>query len=309
MDTVSISDLQSEITHLRNKVDSFTEENQEAKKAWFKSIPTVISVAAFLFSFGTTIVSYKRTVDQDIHNLKSELRVLLQRLAALPKENLEIYKKYQAEPNLVSSLSGYINQENLLLSKQAGEVIKRLPKDQVSSTDYTAVAMALGQSRNFDAAIANFNSALAAATILDDEITALRALGSLEMKSGKAGDARAHFQRALDIFGEKYRTYDDFTQSYTNFLTEMTWAQAEAGHHNPEASVQHLVSAEQLIGRMPTAPQTDLYRSQAAQFRAVLSAPPQAGAALGSLAGPGGVPALLPDTGLPKPPLIPQPPH
>ena len=187
METVSTSDLQDEIAHLRNKVDSIAEEKQEAKTPWFKNIATVISVIALLFTFGTTVVSYKRTSDQDIHNLKSELRTLLQRLAALPKENLEIYKKYQAEPNTIAVLSGYLNQENLLLLKQADEVVKRLPKDQVSATDYTAVALALEQSRNFDTATANFNNALAVATILDDEVGALRVFGIAGDDDGKDG--------------------------------------------------------------------------------------------------------------------------
>src|SRR5262249_29566262 len=55
---------------------------------------TLIALAAFLFSFGTTIVSYRRANRQDVHNLKTELRGLLQRLAALPKENLEVMQKY-----------------------------------------------------------------------------------------------------------------------------------------------------------------------------------------------------------------------
>ncbi len=299
METVSINDLRDEITHLRNKVDFIAEENQEAKGPWFKNIATVISVAAFLFSFGTTIVSYKRTNDQDIHNLKSELRSLLQRLAALPKENLEIYKKYQTEPNTIAVLSGYLNQENLLLSKQANEVIKRLPKDQVSATDYTAVAMALEQSRNFDTATANFNNALAVATILDDEVGALRLLASLEMMMGKTGDARRHFQSAVDIFAEKYRTYDDFTKNYTNFLTEINWAQAEGAARNIEAAMQHLNNADQIVGRMPQGPQTELYRSQVSQSRSALSAPAQTGPV-----NPAVIPAPLPSAGLPKPPPV-----
>ena len=81
----SMEDLQGGLTHLRNRVDSIIESTQAARKPWFKDIATVISVTAFLFSFGTTVISYKRANDQDVHNLKSELRGILQRLASKGK--------------------------------------------------------------------------------------------------------------------------------------------------------------------------------------------------------------------------------
>src|SRR3974390_1635385 len=104
---VSIEGLQHEITQLGDKVHSIAERNQASKKPWFKDIATVISLAAFLFSFGTTIVSYKRANDEDIHNLKSELRGILQRLATLPKENIEIKRKYLSDPSAILEISGY----------------------------------------------------------------------------------------------------------------------------------------------------------------------------------------------------------
>jgi tetratricopeptide (TPR) repeat protein len=298
MESVSINDLQDEITHLRNKVDRI----DESKKSWTKDISTFISVAAFLFSFGTTIVSYKRANEQDIHNLKSELRTILQRLAALPKENMEIFTKYAADKNTVAILSGYVGQENLLLSKQANEVLKRLPSDQVSATDYSAVALALAQSRNYDEAIADFKHALAVATILDDEVNALRLLGGLEMTAGKADDARKHFQSALDIFS-KYPGYDNFTKLSTNFLTELTWAQGEAVNRNMEAASQHMNGADQLVGGMPPGPQGDVFREQANQVRKVLFGPAQ-NSAQNPLLGPNSAvpPPILPPLGpvLPK---------
>ena len=270
MGTVSVDELNEEVSHLRNRIDSLAEASESAKKPWFKNVATLISVAAFLFSFGTTIVSYKRTAEQDVHNLRSELRVLLQRLAALPRENVEITQKYIAEPNIVAVLSGYVNQENLLLSRQADEAIKRLPKDQVSATDYLAIALAFEQSRNLDVAVENFNKALAVATILDDEVAALRLLGSLEMTIGKSGQARSHFQQALDIFG-KYRNYDDVTKLTTNFLTEINWAGAEATSRNWEGAQQHINKAEQIVDSLPKGPQTDMFKAQVVQFKNGLS--------------------------------------
>src|SRR5215475_5713683 len=148
MGATSVEDLQGEITNLRNRLDSLAENGQSgSKKPWYKEVATIISLAAFVFSFGTTVFSYKRAHDQDIHNFRAELRGLLQRLVVLPKENVEIYQKYGTDPSRVIELSGYVNQENVLISKQASEIIERLPKNEVSATDYYSVAVALAQSR------------------------------------------------------------------------------------------------------------------------------------------------------------------
>jgi tetratricopeptide (TPR) repeat protein len=282
--------------NLHEKVDSIAEEKKEAKKPWYKNISTAISVAAFLFSFGTTIISYKRADDQDVHNLKSELRGILQRLAALPKENVEISQKYATQPATIGLLSGYVNQENLLLAKQAGEIIKRLPNTQVSATDYFAVATALGQSREFAAAMLHFNSALAVSSSLDDETATLRSLAGLEMMAGKKDEARAHFQQAIDIF-EKYKMYDDYTKNSTNFLTELIWASTEASARNIEAATLHLHAAEQLLKKLPDGGQTQVFNGQLAQLKNAMSAPPQAPSIIPlPVTQSGQIPGLMPQT-------------
>jgi hypothetical protein len=119
---------------------------------WYKSTSTIVSAVALLFSFGTTFVSYQRTKLQDVHALRAELRTLLQRLVALPKDDFEFKQKYALNPQAVNFLSGYINQENAMLARQADEIVKKLPKEQVSATELLAVGQALQASYNIDAA-------------------------------------------------------------------------------------------------------------------------------------------------------------
>jgi tetratricopeptide (TPR) repeat protein len=272
MADVSIGDLQTELTHLRNRIDTVAEESQAANRKWYKDISTLISVTALLFSFGTTMVSYKRESAQDIHNLRTELRGILQRLAALPRENMEVYTKYQ-DPSAIAMLSGYIGQENAILSKQANEVLKRLPEDQVTATDYIAVAQALEQNRDFTSAIDDFKRALAAAKILDDSVGTLRLWASLEMMTGNIGGARGHFQDALDLFGTKYPGYDESIKISTNFLTEINWAEAEINVRNIDEANRHIAAAEEYVRRMPEGPQTTISRAHVAQVRSRISTP------------------------------------
>jgi hypothetical protein len=151
---------------------------------WYKNFPTLISLLALLFSFGTTYVSYNRTKLQDIHSLRSELRVMLQRLASLPKENFDITKKYTEDPSGIQLLSSFINQENTLIVRQAADIIKRLPSDQVSSTEYYSIAVAFQASYNFDEAINFLRLAIKSANDMNDEVGALRVYASTLFLTG-----------------------------------------------------------------------------------------------------------------------------
>ena len=274
MEPILVDELRDEIKRLRNRVDSIEEVDRSKETPWYKNISTMIAAAAFLFSFGTTIVSYKRTSSQDVHSLRAELRGILQRLAAIPKENIEAYYKYKDNPSSFNILSGYLNQENLILSKQASDAIKRLPKDQVSSTDYMAIALASQNSRNYDAALMNFKNALDAATVLDDEVVALRSLGAQQMVTGRTGEARANFQKALDIFA-KYPGYDDPIKINTNLHAELVWAGSEASAKNLDLAAQHLTNAEQIVAGLPNVQAKDFLRREVDQARTTLLPTPQ----------------------------------
>ncbi|MGC2545003.1 MAG: hypothetical protein WA426_04105, partial [Silvibacterium sp.] len=70
---------------------------------------TIISVIALVFSFGTTFVSYRRTRAQDIQSLRQELRGILQRLTAIPREVLDANKRYMADQAAVAGVSRIYN--------------------------------------------------------------------------------------------------------------------------------------------------------------------------------------------------------
>lgn len=138
----SVKNLARRIALIKEEVDALQIAVMKKHTPWYKTVPTIISLLALLFSFGTTYFSYSHTKAQDIQTLKSELRTMLQRLALLPKENFELTKKYTNDPATVAFLSGYINQENALLAQQAAEIAKNLPIDRVSATEYYAIALA-----------------------------------------------------------------------------------------------------------------------------------------------------------------------
>lgn len=269
-------EVHEEIIHLRNRIDSIDEARKAESVPWFKNASTIIALAAFVFSFGTTAISYKRSADQEIHAEKAELRSILQRLTALPKENAENGIKYQNTPSLMQTLSGYVNQENLILSRQANDLIQKLSKDdQVSSTDYVAVAQALMSSRNYTAAIDNFDNARKSATDLDDEVTALRGLAYLQMGLGlnhegftEAG--REHYKEALTIFLRR-TGYDDYTIRSTTAQTDLNWAASEATAGNFSLARQHQDDAANEIAALPAGPGTAVLAAGLSESRNALA--------------------------------------
>jgi hypothetical protein len=236
---------------------------------WYRSIPTLVSAVALFFSFGTTYVSFQRTASQDIHALRAELRGILQRLASLPKDNFELTQKYQQNPGAVRFLSGYINQENSLLARQANEIVKRLPREHVSAMELLAIGHALQNSYNLEAAQTLIVQAVEGSKELNDEVAALRAHASMQFTVGKPAEGRTIYQKALSVFS-RYPNYDQFVQTSTHVWTELQWAISEANAGMLAGAGQRIASAEQLTSQLSPSPGKDMLQSQIAQAKAQL---------------------------------------
>lgn len=234
------------------------------------SISIIVSIIALLFSFGTTFVSYKRTKAQDIENLRSELRGLLQRLALLPKDNFELNKKYVDDPEGIRYLSSLINQENALLARQAAQIAKKLPKDLVSATEYYAIGVALQNSYNNDGAIEFQQLAVKASNDFNDEIAALRMHADLLFLKGEPETGRVEYQKALNVFS-RYKGFNEFTQKSTHIFTELNWATSEANSGFINLANQHIATAEDLISNLAPSPGTELLRKQISQKKSMFN--------------------------------------
>jgi hypothetical protein len=251
---------------------------------WYRNISTVISVSALAFSFGTTFVSYHRTGMQDIQASRTELRGILQRLSAIPREMLDASKKYAGDPSSITGISQLYNQESTMLSRQAGEIVKRLPKGVVSATEYYAIAVAFQSSYNLAAAKEFLVLATAKANNFNDEIGAIRSSAYLEFLTGQPQAGRVKYQQALNIFA-KYPNYDSFTVASTHITTELFWGGSEAVTGQFQLATQHADNAERIVEGLPASLGTDQLRGQIEQARQQFVRAATAGAA-----GPSAVP-------------------
>ncbi len=266
-------ELEQKVDLMKREIDALQIAITGQTKPWYRNVSTLLSIMALLFSFGTTFVSYHRTAVQDIQNARQELRGLLQRLAALPKENVEIQKKYADDPASMLVVSGFINQENALLAKQAAELTKNLPSDLVSGTEFYAIAIALQNSYDLSGTEEFLKSSAATAEKTKDfnvEIAALRSGANLQFVKGRPEAGRIDYQKAMNIFS-KYPDYDPFTKTNTNVLTELAWAYSEFSGGSISFARQHIENAETLLKDLPNSPGADILRGQVSQAIAVIS--------------------------------------
>jgi tetratricopeptide (TPR) repeat protein len=197
-----------------------------------------------------------------------ELRELLQRLAALPKENLEVTKKYADDTVLISSISGFINQENTLLSRQAAEIANKIPIEYISATEYYAIGVALQNAYNNEEAKTFYEKAIKVSDNLNDRVSALRNLATLQFMTSQPEAGRINFQEALNVFSDfGNNQFNDYTKISTHIWTELSWSLAEAGIGSKEFPLQRIENAETLLSKLDPSPEKYSLKLQIDQAR------------------------------------------
>lgn len=251
---------------LKQEVDSLQIMLANVMKPWYRDGASLVSMLALIFSFGTTFVSYQKADQQDIHAAKSDLRILLQRLASLPKDNFELVTRYQNDANTAQYLSGYINQENSLLAKQAAEIAERIPAN-ISSTEYFAIHAALRFASLDQLAVKFLEKAVEKADNANDAVAALRAYGTHLISTGQLDAGRAQYRKAESLFSV-YLGHADYYQKTTQILTYLNWHGAEAGVGNMDEAERLLNLAKEIRVQLPPSQFTSQVSAQIDQVEA-----------------------------------------
>jgi hypothetical protein len=260
------ANLDETLESMKKEIDALQIASAERLKPWYRNMSLLVAVIALLFSFGTTYVSYRKSAAQDIQARRQELRGLLTRLAAIPRENVDYSKRYVGDPAAASTIGGYLNQENTLLSRQAAEIAKKLPADDISAIEYFAVASALENAYDLTGTGEFLNYAIQTSKDFNTEISALRAIANLQFIQGHREAGRVSYQKSLDIFS-KYPGYDDYTKTSTNIWTELYWANSEGGAGSIPLAMQHVSNAESLTTGLMASPGADSLKAQISQAK------------------------------------------
>ena len=218
---------------LKKEVDSLQIQLSESHKPWHQNPSIIIAVAALLFSFGTTGVSYFKSHQEDVRANRREARELIQRITKLPIENYELMQRHKGSA-FGESLSGMINQENIVLASQAVELIRRYPHS-FSSPEYFSVAQALSQSNIRNSVPFLFENAIQRAQNANDYNVSTRAYAAYHFTQNNISEGRRLYEQSLDVWS-RFPEQNPYIIYSFDLVTLMYWSNSEliAGN-NPEA--------------------------------------------------------------------------
>jgi tetratricopeptide (TPR) repeat protein len=253
------------------EIDALQIAAATAERPWFRDASVLVSALAFLLSIVTTAVSIHKGDQQETQALRGELRGFIQRLSAIPRENLELTSRYG--PVMGTQLSSALNAENRLIAHQAREVIGRIP-DLVTPLEYNVVAFSLMAGGEYGEAAKLYQDAIKAADEVNDEVTARRGLATAHSAIGEVEEARKQYAAALQA-RRRYPSTSPWVLELSDFQTEMGWSVLEISFSECGEARVHADSAMRHLLRLPSmwaqsqAPQIDSLNSQVSRCRSI----------------------------------------
>jgi tetratricopeptide (TPR) repeat protein len=242
-------DVEAQLSLMKREIDALQIEASRAGAKWYKQVPVVVSVLvsvlALAFSFGTTIVSERRLAREDDHEARVELRSLIQRLTALPKENFDLSRNYRKDPVAVQQLSGFTKLENTVLSKQAAELTNRIAED-VTATEYYTISIALENSGFTHQSGELAARGVEAAEDAQEEVELLRLYGNHLFMIGDTKAGRDRYQQAMEVF-EHYPEKNSSVVADTHLNTQLFWAEIELNSGQCRQARSHFDSARSYL--------------------------------------------------------------
>jgi hypothetical protein len=199
-------------------------------------------VSALVFSFGTTVVSYVRTSETDVHDSAVELRTLVERLTQIPADVVQANKTYADDPVTASTLASIYTQEEVLDAQQAAQIMARIP-DQVTPPEYSLVANILIGAGIDHPSLEMLDLAANGANNVNDYVSAVRTKGIRVFQLGDPATGRTLFQSALDVFTKSYASSPASFRDYTDMQTQLVWSVSELGIHDCALASQHFALA------------------------------------------------------------------
>jgi hypothetical protein len=248
----SYADLRNRIDTIKQEVDALQIEIGPKGRPWKRLevlVPIIVSLAALVFTIVSSSAAETRITRQDQHAARAELRGIIQRLQALPKERFEISRAYASDAPAFNYLGGQITGEGILLAQQAAELIDQL-EGEVGAQEYAATAFVLADAGQWSRAESLLNRGLSFAKDALSEATLLRQLGFGRFLVEDVEGGRAAFGQAVRIF-EKYPDQNPLFIAATQAYTEASWARAEQGQHNCAEARAHVRAAETYVVTMP----------------------------------------------------------
>jgi hypothetical protein len=266
--------LENRLRGMKAEIDGLQIAAAERTRPWFRQASLIISLLALLLSLASTGYTTWRTEQQDVRAARTELGELIQRLSVLPKENLELQTNYANKPAALTQLSGAVNTENLVLARQAADIIERRIPNNVAAIEYYAVASALNLSGDYDTGRRLLERGLERVNDPVSHSAMLRTFASSLYGSGEIAAGRQRMQQARDIFS-RYPTKIHSLVVWTNVHTELFWIGLERAAGDCTEARRHLAEADPWASQIAAGPDRDRVQAQLrAQGQALTSCAP-----------------------------------
>jgi tetratricopeptide (TPR) repeat protein len=278
-DPAPIETLRAELAALRahigrndREIDDLQVRAAESHRPWHRNSQTLVAVFALLLSLVTATTSAYwaktqgdaaelRLEQERIHDAKTELRELLQAIAGLRRQalQLEVSDNAQTDIVLATSLTGELE----LLANQAFGVAESIP-DQVTATEYFTLAEVLGEGGQIQQQKAILELALPKAGTPFEMISVNRLYAIVLFNADQYETAREHMATAVST-GEAH--FDDGLLALgwpqlENLRSETFWAFWESWDGYCDEARTHLEAADALyreLGLLPEHPVAATY--------------------------------------------------
>src|SRR3954447_18666712 len=245
--------LEDVLTEIHSRIAALESESRNKSIVppvrWYKEPATLVSVLALVFSIIATLYTSREASNQNARAARAELGQLVQRLSALPKENADLIARYADNRAVLTSLSGSINSENLVLAQQAADVIDRIP-DQVSGSEFLAVAIALELSGTYPRSLELIERGLRVDKDPTSEEGMLRLKAKILFGAGDIKGGRAQLRYALGV----WKGASAQERGRGNAYTELTWSGLERQAGNCQEALIHFNLARQAMGQLSEGP-------------------------------------------------------
>jgi hypothetical protein len=207
--------VQADLRLLRDQVDRLQIEAAEKKRPWYRQLPSLLSLAAFVFSIFTAVLSQFQSSQADIRSKKEEMRKLLDDLVRVQSEFQDrvIEIKDPAKREIASAL---LNTRHGMYLEATEVLASQIPK-AVSSSEYGILASEKSRISDFKKAEVYQLRAIEAARDPITKCIAYRALATLYFWSPLRDFAKGRkaFEDAVSAVAAATDDYSLYVLGYT----------------------------------------------------------------------------------------------
>jgi hypothetical protein len=224
---------------------------------WYKDAATVIALVSLLVSLAASAITIIHTRTQDLQTAHLDLRAVLQRLLAVPKEGLELRETYKGNDDHINFVNTLLQQELNVLASQGANAVRMLGPKVVSSPEYLTIARAQSDAGNAAAQREFITLACSVAKTPGDKLMALRDSGGAMFMDGNVQEGRRQYEAAMQVLNGAAPKSPEFAVTF-GVDTQLTWAMLESRIPDNLAVAQaHITQAEQIAGSLPPGPLRD----------------------------------------------------